>query len=88
MGAVYPMQYLVAPYKWVIYNLQFNRWVNAMAVSSSVSMAIEVFIGVVSTSSEQHVDLHQARQAHDYNDAKKSCHCFDYVIQFTDHPLL
>ena len=65
-----------------------NRLVNAMAVSSAVSMAIEMFTGVVSTSSEQYVDLHQARQERDYNDAKKSCHGFDYVIQFTDHPVL
>ena len=47
-------------------NATISTWVNAMAICSTVSSAVEIFAGVTSTSSEQHIDLQQSRQKRDH----------------------
>ena len=56
-------------------NATISRWVNAMAVCSVVSPAVEIFGGVTSTSSEQHIGLQQPRHKRNHGDFQKCISC-------------
>ena len=61
-------------------NDTISKWVNAMAVCSSVSSAVEIFAGVTLTSSEQHIDLQQPWQKRDHGDLQR----FIYWLRLRD----
>ncbi|KAJ8873962.1 hypothetical protein PR048_024802 [Dryococelus australis] len=54
-------------------------WVHSMPAYSRIVDSVEEFAGVVSTSSEQHVDLRESRQHHYAKDVQRFTHWFQSV---------